>query len=933
MGYRLLWKDTIREIYKTKLRFFSLVVLTALGVGCFLGFRTGLLSMEQWAENFFQETYFMDLKIQSDLGFTEEIVEEIRQIEGVTSGETSFTYEGYLEDEVVLVQSIATTFTENTLHQLHIIDGVYPTQWTEVVVSPSFLQGTSYQLGDSLQLQCVADNQWYKVDVTLVAVAQSPLYFSNEGGVSYLGLGRWNSLCFVTEEFVQEMEQVLGTQTPTVCYLTVEEKQQDLVTKRLQTLGQSHYESQQTQAQLLGEEQAHNKLEQWQVLKQQLSLLEDENLEQTQRYETEIATAWATYQQAQDQWSEEEKEGARYEITLLEESYQLFLLFGEQQIVQGQQQVELAKKHWEQAQRQLLLWEQGGWVLTNRSDNLWVASFQEEVLRWSGVALVFPLIFYGVSVVLSITTLWSMVQRQRNNNAILGAMGYYPWEIALKYVCYGGLSGCLGGLLGTGLGLYLLPTLLYQLWSQSYALGAISYGWYPEHTVPVVLATVLLLTLTAFFVCICQPTNEPATLLRPKAPKAGGRIFLERWSILWVNLTFRDQVTLRNVCRNPVRFWVSVGSIGAITGVVVSSYGLGEAVSLANHRQYEEIYRHTTEIHLVPQVTEGERLEVEGVLSAYGFSGEYTAFATQTVTSSGRSDVQHDVQLATVEDGDALDLSVNLRLNRYKPYNMPQTGAIIPFKLSEELGLALGDTLVLTGDFTAVDLGKEGEQNKHPQTIEVMVTAIAEQYDNATIYMTHSYYNRFVQTPVAVNLFCINTQFLQRENPTQWEEMMKRLLALDGVAEVKQLTQMQESQSQTIAIMKYSFYAVGGSAFLLAFVVLSHLNVSNLTARRGELATLKVLGFTDYELSAYIYRENIILTFYGVLLGMFIGQNFHYYLVRSLELPLIMYFRGLDVYRFLWGAITIVLFAVVVNILDYKRMQKLPLTQEIHGLE
>lgn len=932
MGYRLLWKDTIREIYKTKLRFFSLVLLTALGVGCFLGFRTGIPSMEQWAEDFFQETQFMDLKIQSDLGFTEEMVDDIRRIEGVTRGEIAFTYEGYLEEEVVLLQSIATTPTDQTLHQLRIIQGVYPTHWTEVVVSPRFLQGTGYQLGDSLQLEYLVDNQWYPVQVTLVAVAQSPLYVSDEGGVSSLGLGRWNSLCFVTEEFVQEMEQVLGTQTPTVCYITVEQGQEEQVAERVQTLGQSHYESQQTQAHLVGEAQAQRALEQWQAQEQQLSLQEDENLAQAQWYETEIATAWANYQQAQDQWSEEEKEGARYEITLLEESYQLSLLFGEQQIAQGQQQVEQGKKLWEQAQRHLLLLEQGGWVITNRSDNPWVASFQEEVLRWSGVALVFPLIFYGVSVVLSITTLWSMVQRQRNNNAILGAMGYYPWEIALKYVCYGGLSGCLGGLLGLVLGLYLLPTLLYQLWSQSYALGDISYGWYPEHSVPVVLATVLLLTLTAFFVCICQPTKEPATLLRPQAPKAGGRIFLERWDILWVNLTFRDQVTLRNVCRNPLRFWVSVGSIGAITGVVVSSYGLGEAVSLANQRQYEEIYRHTTEIHLVPQVTEGERLEVEGVLSAYGFSGNYTAFATQTVTSSGRSEEQYDVELATVEDGDALDLSVNLRLNRYKPYNMPQTGAIIPFKLGEELGLALGDTLVLTGDFTAVDNGKEGEQ-QNPPTIEVMVTAIAEQYDNATIYMTHSYYNRFVATPVAVNLFCLDTQSLQAEHPTQWEEMIKRLLALDGVAEVKQLTQAQDSENQTIAIMKYSFYAVGGSAFLLAFVVLSHLNVSNITARRGELATLKVLGFTDYELSAYIYRENMILTFYGVLLGMVIGQNFHYYLVRSLELPLLMYFRGLDVYRFLWGAITIVLFAVVVNIMDYKRMQKLPLTQEIHGLE
>lgn len=908
-------KDALREIKHSKIRFLTLVLLLALGVGCFLGFRCSAPLMEQWAEDFYQQSNFMDGSIASTLGFTSQHIQAISRLNGVDSLTSSHEYQGFLQDRVVNIHSYHVSDYEqegdnSSVNQLQLVEGEFPQNENQCLVHPDWLTLTGASLGQVLPLLWDEEERL----VEIVGTAHSPLYNSSKFGTATLGEGVVEGSCYILYSSINAL--------PTTLYLTLEEgwtwEEMEI---SINALSQEMWEEQSQVPLLQAQEELALRQEQWEQVSLAVSQQLKENMARKDQWEEKIAKGWEVYQQESSFWSEEEQSRQRSILNQWEESFAQSLLDMDTQGKEGAEWLRLAEKSVEQGERTVFLLEEGAWSVSQRGDSLGVQLFYQDSQRLARLSFAFPLIFYGVSALLAGVSLSKMVERQRSTIATLGALGYYPYEIMGKYVLYATLSALFGGGLGVLVGLVLLPFLLYQVWSPSYLLGPFALYFFPDTTIPTLCFSVGLLSISAILGCHSLLTQSPANLFRPKAPPVGGKIFLEKVDILWYPLSFRDKITLRNVFRHPKRFWVSVCAIGSVTGVMVSALGLGEAVKEANLRQYEEIYRHDMILYLEENVTYQERLEVEAFLTEYQLP--YTPLSIQNVEVGSGEGVFYTVELATVESGQVLAQSIYLRESKFKPYEMPETGVILPQKVAETLNVTLGDTLLLRGD-----LGEVTE-------ISVMVTALSEQFHQATLYMSESYYQRFTNKVEDINQYWVDTSSFGEHSlineGSSGQSLDHKLIGFDGLKEILHREEQREQFTSSIKTVNYTVIGICCFASVLIFVVLQHLNHSNLTQRQGEVATLKVLGFTDYELSAYIYRENIIITFYGVLLGMFLGQNFHYVLVRTVETSVTMYYRGLDIYRFLGGAGLTVLFAVIVNVMDYARMKAMPLTQDFHG--
>lgn len=892
-----LFLDTLREITKTKGRFITLTLLTMLGVGCFIGFRGITPSMELWRENLLEHQNTMDVEIHSFQGFSEEHVERLSEELWVERAEGVWVVDGYLEDSVVKIHSYS---SEHQLNQLILTSGSFFTQPNQCLVESSFLEEYEYQIGDIVTILSLGVSS---TEFEIVGTVLSPLFLSEDRGSSSLGVGEAEYYVYVSDSLF------LGDYSQT--YLKFSEHGQDNLLL-LEELGEMLYQETLTESLEEQESEVASLINLWNVEKS----WQHENLIQLEinvGYSQEVITKeWKEFQENLPSFSAKGEEQERLRIQELEEIYAQSLLSLEEAQIKAEAILLSVEKSIEQGQRDYQLLKNGQWTVVSLDEVSGYQDYIEDGQRLEQLAYGFPLVFLVVSLLLCWATMFHMVQGERVAIGTLRCLGYHSWEIALKYVAYSGLAGVFGSILGLMLGLKVIPSLVYAVLSAQYVLG--DWTFYPHYTLSATTTVSFfsLLCLWGGLGAVASLRETPARLLRPRAPSEGGRIFLEKSHLLWMELEFHQQVTMRNLFRNPKRVVVTIGSLSVVTAVVVSAYGLSDAVDVASERQYNQIYLHSTQIKLRQDVTRLERMEVQGMLSSFGLSDSYTPFYSQNVTAKhSEINLWQDTTLYVVENREMQERSLNLRQNRFQPYYMPETGVVMPLKLAEELNLELGDYFTLEGDFG---------------TITPRVTALSEHYTEMNLYMMMPYYETITgeeETVEKINEFWVDYEKMNSNKPENWNLLDEKLTVLDGVQWINQRSEEQKNYTESIKLIDYTNRSFLLFSALLTYIVLSYLSHNNRTSRLGELSTLKVLGFTDYELSAYLYRENIILTFYGIVVGMVLGQLFHHWLVESVELPTEMLYRGVNVYRFLAAAGTTAVLALLVNLVDYVKLKGL----------
>ena len=555
------------------------------------------------------------------------------------------------------------------------------------------------------------------------------------------------------------------------------------------------------------------------------------------------------------------------------------------------------------------------WYILDRSTNIGFVTFGQDSDRMSGLASVFPLIFFLVAALVCLTTMTRMVEEQRVQIGGLKALGFSKGAIAFKYVGYGFSTGLLGGIFGLIAGCISIPWIIYNAWCIMYALPPITFLPQPVICTISLLAAVLVLTLSALAACLEALRSVPAQLMRPKAPPAGKRVLLEHIPFLWKRFSFNQKVTLRNLFRYKKRFIMTLAGICGCTALIATGFGIRDSIYAIMDKQYDELTHYTATLSVADNVTESERQQLTRALDSCDDVADYLMCTQTSVTAetSAYSLSANVVSAATPQE-----------LERFFTYRERLSGESVPFEedsvlLSEKtatmLGVSPGDTVTLvSGD----------------DRYEVTVTGIIEHYVQHYFYMTDSTYEQVFGHAPDDNSYLL--RYVDNTQDTA-DRVALRLVSLSGVTSLTRLQAMRDTMQHSMEAVDYAVVLIIISAAALAFVVLYNLTNINITERMRELATLKVLGFYDRELSAYVYRENILLTILGALLGLVAGKFLHMYLIHTVEIDMVMFGRNINLSSYVISAVLTVIFSLTVNLVAHKKLKKLSMVESLKTVE
>ena len=604
---------------------------------------------------------------------------------------------------------------------------------------------------------------------------------------------------------------------------------------------------------------------------------------------------------------------ARAELNDSETAYTDGLAEYEDGKAEAENKIADARKELEQARRDIEDIEECEWYLLGRNTNTGYVSYSMDADRMGNLASGFPLIFFLVAALVCLTTMTRMVEEQRVTIGGLKALGYSKWIIAVKYVGYGFLASTAGALLGLAVGLTLLPWIICNAWNIIYTLGPIQYGLEPVTSAVACLAAIGTVTLSALGACFSTLAAVPAQLMRPKAPPAGKRVLLERLPFLWRRLSFNYKITIRNLFRYQRRFWMTVIGIGGCAALIVTAFGLRGSIFDIMDKQFEEIYGYTAQIGLVDKVTPGELREVTQALDEDPLAEGWLVCCSASMTAETDA-YTVDCTVQVFPDQASMASFIHLRHRTGDgPVTLSDDGVVLTEKLASLLDVQPGDTITLDGD----------------SRMEVRVADVTEHYIQHYVYMTDAYYETVFGTEPRQNLVLADYPV---EDPAA-EDLERELVGLDGVTSLTRMEDTREIYGSSLESVDYAVILIIVCAAALAFVVLYNLTNINITERMRELATLKVLGFYDGELSAYIYRENVILTVFGVAMGMVMGKLLHQWLILTVEIDMLMFGRQLSLSSYAYAVVLTVLFSLLVNLAAHRKLKKLDMVESLKTVE
>lgn len=629
----------------------------------------------------------------------------------------------------------------------------------------------------------------------------------------------------------------------------------------------------------------------------------------------ELDDGWKEYYDGEEKYADGEKElaDAYRELTDGEKDYREGLREYEDGKAEADEKIADAEEKIADARRKVADIESCEWYLFSRSYNPGYTGYGQDAERMANLASVFPVIFFLVAALVCLTTMTRMVEEQRVQIGSLKAMGYSGLAISRKYLLYGLLPSLTGGVFGLVIGYILFPKMIFTAYQIMYQMPNIELRAYGGISAYSLLAAVACTTLATLWACLATLRETPASLMRPRTPKAGKRVFLEYIKPLWRKMSFTHKVTARNLFRYQKRFWMTVIGIGGCTALIIAGFGMRSSLLFTMSRQYDDLFHYSAQVTLSSNVLPEERQAVEDFLagdSRVVNDVPCTASSATVITSSYSTTAYVEVMEAD-EIGKVIDL---LDYKTGEPITMEDTGVYIDQKLSELLKVSVGDTFFLDGDARG----------------DVTVAGIYEHYTGHFIYMTPSYYEQTLHADSEPNAYLMN--FTSDDTDT-CNAIFEKLLSMNGVATTSRMRDTQDTYTHSMERVDFVVVIIILAAAALAMVVLFNLSNINITERQRELATIKLLGFYDKEVSAYVYRENIVLTVFGILMGCFMGHWLHIYLVRSTEIDLMMFGRQTAPSAYVYAAILTMLFSVLVNVLAHFKMKKIDMVESLKSAE
>lgn len=582
----------------------------------------------------------------------------------------------------------------------------------------------------------------------------------------------------------------------------------------------------------------------------------------------------------------------------------------EDEIAENQQKLDDAKKELEDL-------EMPEWMVTDREELPEYTDYGDNADRLRNIGQVFPVIFFLVAALISLTTMTRMVEEQRTQIGTLKALGYKKSAIAAKYICYAFLATLLGSVLGMLIGEKIIPYIIITAYGIMYhnVANTISIDYQPGFALIASAASVVCTVGATLFASGKELQETPASLMRPPAPKEGKRVLLERLTFIWKHLSFSWKSTIRNLFRYKKRLIMTVFGIAGSMGLMLVGFGIQDSISDIAAIQYRELQHYDGMVIEDSDATGEEHAE----LFEYMKENEQIAHCNRvqmTKISAPKGSSSISIYLFVPESLSEFAKDVTLK-NRItgETYELTDEGAAISEKTASLLGLKVGDMIPL----------KKGDKE-----YKVRVAVITENYMSHYLYMTPRVYEQtFGEKPEYENIVFT----MQEDCKDDLEMAGARILANPGALSISYTSSLASQVDRMLSTLDAVILVLIVSAGMLAFVVLYNLNNINITERQRELATLKVLGFYDGEVSQYVLRENVILTVLGIMFGAVFGILIHRYVITTVEVDAVMFGRNIKPLSFLYSGILTSIFSIVVNGVMHFKLKTIDMVESLKSVE
>lgn len=555
--------------------------------------------------------------------------------------------------------------------------------------------------------------------------------------------------------------------------------------------------------------------------------------------------------------------------------------------------------------------EPDDYVLT-RNTNIGYACYESDSNIVAAIANVFPLFFFLVAALICMTTMNRMVEEQRTQIGVLKALGYGNGAIMGKFLFYAGSAAFLGAVLGCVGGTWLFPKVIWTGYSIMYSMGEIEYH-FDFGLAAVSIAAALLCSMgAAYFSCRYELYSVPANLIRPKAPRSGKRIFLERITLIWSRMKFLHKVSVRNIIRYKKRFFMMILGISGCTALLVTGFGIKDSVTNVADMQYDQVHIYDMSITFKDGVEQSrkDRLaeQTKGILAQ-------TAYRYEESVDLDFDGKTKSVYLEIPENAEEIDTFVNLHTKDGESIPYPKEGeAVLTAKIAENMGIKEGDQVIL----------RDNDMN----SLTVTVTALCENFVYNYIYINkETYEEQLGVSPDYKSAYAIV------EEGAKIHEAAAVVSDQDDVLAVSVVQDMRDRIGTMMKSMDYIVILIIACAGSLAFIVLYNLTNINITERIREIATIKVLGFYAKETADYVFRENLVLTGLGAVVGLGLGKWLHWFVMYNINIDMISFKTVIMPASYLWSLLLTFGFAFLVNGMMFFKLEKINMAESLKSIE
>jgi len=553
------------------------------------------------------------------------------------------------------------------------------------------------------------------------------------------------------------------------------------------------------------------------------------------------------------------------------------------------------------------------WYIQNRLNN---ESYKELINASDNIKKlgnIFPLIFFAISILVSLISMMRMIEEDRTENGTLKSLGYNNFEITLKYIIYSLLATIIGSISGVFIGSYLIPYVIWNIYKKLFFIPKFIYLINSSTNALGLLICTLCICGTAILVCIHNLKEKPANLMRPKNPKSGKKIFIEKINFIWKKIKFSEKITIRNIFRYKARVFTTIFGIAGCTALILAGFGLKDSIKEVTNYQFNNIFKYdktliineNKDYNLIKNyITNDNDINKFIEVNTQTITVEYNNKEQDVtlVTPNNFKELKNIIYLSNIDDGKEIE---------EPPYNT----CIISEKTSKLLNIKIGDTLTIINN----------ENNKK----EIKVSYITKNYINQYIYITKDTYNNIFNN-YNINSFLVD---LKEINNEEKESFDTKYITEGYVSAIVNNEDIKNSINDMLSSIDSIVAILIIAATALAFVVLYNLSNINISERKREIATLKVLGFYPKEVDKYINSETFILTIIGIIIGLIFGSYLSHFIISTCEPDYIMFDRNVFAISYIYSILITTTFTIIVNIVTHFNLKKINMIESLKNVE